>query len=280
MNLIDGYNGGIPHIEADMIRDHNIALYGNGDYILPVGNKFEASIKSNNAVTIKDGMAVIGGARVNIPYGQTETMTIENGTSGYYRKDLIVIEYTKNENGVENAVLKVVKGSIASSAANAKDPAVTTGDIRAGASKHQAVLARVSISGLSISKVETVMETGFGDIDDYVIETGHSGIWEYRIFSNGIAECWVNKGQITGVDLDQAFGTLYYRSIYFENYPFEFITLPTISITATCTSANALVASNLSDNTTANVGRIFLYAPAVCKAQTLLISVRAIGRIR
>lgn len=157
MNLIDGYNGGIPHIEADMIRDHNCALYGDGDYILPVGNQFAHTIVSNNAITIADGMASIGGARCSVSYGNAEEMTIENGTSGYYRHDLIVIEYSRNENGIESAVLKVVKGELASSEAGATDPAVTSGNIRTGSTSHQAVLKRVKLSGLTITEVETVM---------------------------------------------------------------------------------------------------------------------------
>ena len=201
MNLIDGYNGGIPHIEADMIRDHNIAMYGSGDYVLPVGNKFEASIKSNNAVTVKDGMAIIGGARVNISYGQTEQMTIENGTSGYYRKDLIVIEYTKNENGVENAVLKVVKGSLASSAAAANDPAVVTGNIRAGATKHQMVLHRVNINGLSIASIDTIYVSAGELVSSEVIadtwnETKTYAKGAYVMYNGSLYQCLVqNSGQ-------------------------------------------------------------------------------------
>lgn len=154
INIIDGYNGGIAHVEASMIRDHNISLYGTGDYVLNVGNKFAHEIVNNNTITIKDGMAVIGGARVSIGYGKTKTAVIENGTSGYKRNDIIVLEYAlDNATLIEKASLKVVKGEIGTSGV---DPTLVTGDIRAGAEVHQMALKRVRLNGLSIEAVENL----------------------------------------------------------------------------------------------------------------------------
>ena len=152
MQLIDGYNGGVAHISASMIRDHNLAMYGTGDCVLDVGNKFSYEVVNNNTIRINDGMAIIGGARAIVEYGQQETMVIENGVSGYMRNDLIVIEYNKDtETLKETAVLKVVKGTLGSTGV---DPAVVTGDIRSGATQRQMPLYRVRINGLSIEGVD------------------------------------------------------------------------------------------------------------------------------
>lgn len=152
MQLIDGYNGGVAHISASMIRDHNISLYGTGDCVLNVGNKFSYEIVNNNLIRINDGMAIIGGARTIVEYGQQETATIENGVSGYKRNDLIVIEYNKdNETLKETTELKVIKGTLGTEGA---DPALVTGDIRSGATQRQMALYRVRINGLSIEGVD------------------------------------------------------------------------------------------------------------------------------
>lgn len=152
LKIIDGYNGGIAHISASMIRDHNISMYGTGDFVLPLGNQFAHEIVNNNNIKIKDGIGVIGGARFVIEYGQTETVTIENGTSGYKRNDIIVAEYEKNSTTlVESVTLKVVKGAIGSTGS---DPSLSQGNIRAGATVRQMPLYRVKLNGLTIESVE------------------------------------------------------------------------------------------------------------------------------
>lgn len=152
MILVDGYNGGIAHITADQIRDHNIGMYGSGDYVLPVGDQFSYEIVDNNTVKLSSGMLVMCGARAVTGYGKTETVVIENGTSGYKRSDIIVAEYSKdNESLIESVSVKVVKGTLGTSYS---DPALVQGNIRAGATKRQAALYRVKINGLSIEAVE------------------------------------------------------------------------------------------------------------------------------
>lgn len=152
MILVDGYNGGVAHITADQIRDHNIGMYGNGDYVLSVGDQFSYEIVDNNTVKLSSGMIVMCGARAVTGYGKTETLVIENGTSGYKRSDIIVAEYSKdNESLIESVSVKVVKGTLGTSYS---DPALVQGNIRAGATKRQAALYRVKINGLSIEAVE------------------------------------------------------------------------------------------------------------------------------
>ena len=158
--LVDGYNGGVAHITADQIRDHNIAMYGDGDYVLPVGDKFAYEIVNNNTINLSSGMVVMNGARAVTGYGKTEVLTIENGTSGYKRADIIVAEYSKdNETLVESVTVKVVKGTLGSAYSN---PALVTGDIRAGATKRQMALYRVKVNGLSIEEVEKMWTASNG----------------------------------------------------------------------------------------------------------------------
>lgn len=173
MILVDGYNGGVAHITADQIRDHNIAMYGTGDYVLPVGDKFAYEIVNNNTINLSSGMVVMNGARAVTGYGKTETLTIENGTSGYKRADIIVAEYSKdNETLVESVTVKVVKGTLGSAYS---DPALVTGDIRAGATKRQMALYRVKVNGLSIEAVEKMWTAAAATLGANIVPIAQGG---------------------------------------------------------------------------------------------------------
>lgn len=192
MQLIDGYNGGVAHISASMIRDHNLSLYGDSDCVLPVGNKFAYEVVDNNTIRISDGMAIIGGARATIEYGQTETAVIENGVSGYKRNDIIVIEYSKdNETLIESASVKVVKGSIGSSGV---DPTLVTGNVRAGATVRQMALYRVKVNGLTIEGVEQLWKLWALPIEKG--GTGGSTIVGAKTNLNilNFIKCWMSSG--------------------------------------------------------------------------------------
>ena len=171
--LVDGYNGGVAHITADQIRDHNIAMYGDGDFVLPVGDKFAYEIVNNNTINLSSGMVVMNGARAVTGYGKTETLTIENGTSGYKRVDIIVAEYSKdNETLVESVTVKVVKGTLGSAYS---DPALVTGDIRAGATKRQMALYRVKVNGLSIEAVEKMWTAAAATLGANIVPIAQGG---------------------------------------------------------------------------------------------------------
>lgn len=65
-----------------------------------------------------------------------------------------------------------------------------------------------------------------GLIADYVVETGTSGIWTYRKWASGIAECWGN----TTYTQSSNFGTWGYsfvsNVISPQAYPFTFVEKP------------------------------------------------------
>lgn len=155
IGIVDGYTGE-PNIYADDIGEYNISVWGEKDCVLPVGNKLAYTLVSNNEIKIKDGIFVTQGRRGLIKRNTTETARIENGSQGMKRHDLIVIEYSKdNSSTKEKHSLKVIKGT---AAAQAKDPAVRTGNIRNGNNIHQMPLYRVVIDGLNVKKVEKMFD--------------------------------------------------------------------------------------------------------------------------
>lgn len=151
MNIITGYKG-TPHINAQQDRDINSAIFTDGVYILNVGSKMSATIVSANEVTIADGLIIAQGCAAEIARGTSESMTIDNGTQGQLRKDLIVLRYTKdNSTGVEDMTLAVIKGTPA--AFNPATPAYTSGSIADGDTLAEFPLYEVNLSGITIQSV-------------------------------------------------------------------------------------------------------------------------------
>ena len=151
MNIITGYKG-TPHITSQQDRDINSAIFTNGVYILNIGSKMAATVVSANEVTIADGLIIAQGCAAEIARGTSESMTIDNGTQGQLRKDLIVLRYTKDAStGVEDMELDVIKGTPATS--NPSVPTYTSGSIADGDTLVEFPLYTVNISGITIQSV-------------------------------------------------------------------------------------------------------------------------------
>jgi hypothetical protein len=77
---------------------------------------------------------------------------------------------------------------------------------------------------------------------DYIVEQGTSGIWTYRKWSSGIAECWGRKS-ITAT-INTAWGSLYSSGSLTESnvtLPFAFAEVPCINVTLTCNGAGVFL---------------------------------------
>ena len=156
MNIITGYKGE-PHVTSQQLRDTNIGTFGGGAYILDVGSQMAATVVSANQVDIADGLLVAEGCTAEVARGTTESMTIENGSQGMLRTDLIVARYTKAAGtAVEDMELAVIKGTPAAS--NPATPAHNTGLIADGDSPVDFPLYRVNLNGISITSVERLAD--------------------------------------------------------------------------------------------------------------------------
>lgn len=145
---------GEPHITSADDGALHQGTFGMEDYVLNVGEKFRAELVSNNEIKIYDGEGMMQGRHWRIEPGTYESLTIDNGSQGKKRKDLIVARYTKDAgSGVENIELAVLKGS--ETEGNATAPESTKGDIRNGDLKHEMVLYTVTLDGLNVTAVDT-----------------------------------------------------------------------------------------------------------------------------
>ena len=156
MKIIMGYRGE-PHINSQQLRDTHIGIFGSGTHILDVNSKLAATVVSNNEVQIADGTVVCEGCTAEVTRGTTESMTIENGSQGMQRIDLIVARYTKTAGtAVEDMQLVVIKGTPAAS--NPAVPSYNQGLIADGDSPVDFPLYRVNLSGISITSVKRLVD--------------------------------------------------------------------------------------------------------------------------
>ena len=157
LHLVTGYSG-TPHVASSDHGSLYEAVIRGGQFVLDAGAKFSASIVSNNQIRVNDGELMMQGRHVKLATGSYVDLSIENGTQGYRRSDLIVARYTKNaDTGVEECSLVVIKGTPNESAPS--DPGYTTGLINSnGALQNDFPLYRVSLVGLVLEGVTALFD--------------------------------------------------------------------------------------------------------------------------
>lgn len=158
LNLVTGRTG-TAHVTSDNARAFNSQVFGTGTYLIDYGAKFAPTIVDNNTVRIGDGMLIHQGTQMGIDIDSYEDVTIENGSSGYNRNDLIVMRYTKNrDTQIESIALVVIKGTPSNT--TAVDPAYTTTNILDGSGLSTDVpICRVRLSSLTITSVDNLIES-------------------------------------------------------------------------------------------------------------------------
>lgn len=137
-------------------------LHNNGVY--PYGHKLEASITSNNAITLKDGLLVLQGRYLRVKPGTTEQLKISNGKPGITRHDLIVAHF-ETDGLTESYDLRVIKGLD-----NGELPIHKQGDLFSGATIAELPLYDVYLNGSNIEKVTQLFNYIYSihDIFDYL----------------------------------------------------------------------------------------------------------------
>lgn len=80
---------------------------------------------------------------------------------------------------------------------------------------------------------------GSSPIADFIVQAGTNGIWTYRLWDSGVAECW---GTIAPAahSITNAWGSIYTKdnAIARQSYPFTFMDVPVVSMTLYNTTGN------------------------------------------
>lgn len=168
--LIWGKSGS-PHIDGSDIGTINLALRGIGNYVLDYKDNLKASVASANKITIGTGVMSFEGRDIII--SAAENVTIESGSQGMKRNDIICEHYHRDtSSGVETTNLVAIKGTPASS--NPKDPTIPSGTILGGATDAYMPLYRVPLDGITVGTPVQLFEilTPLKTVGDSVTPTG------------------------------------------------------------------------------------------------------------
>ena len=160
IELVTGHSGE-DHVSSADTGRFNAGVCGTGKYVLATGSQFAYTIVSANQINIASGDAVNQGRHIIIPQNTYESAAIQNGTNGKTRIDVIALRYSKVSSGgstIETAELVVIKGAEVNVGSVPTVPAVTSGNIFAGAAQDDMPLYQVLITGTSITSVTKVFD--------------------------------------------------------------------------------------------------------------------------
>lgn len=145
VELVTGH-AGTGHIDGFDVGGLIGGIAGDGDYVLqePYGT-IDCTVKDNNHVIIGKGDLIMSGRHVRIE--DPETLTVQSGTQGQQRHDLVVMHYNRQSSGIETAELQVLRGIPGSSGT----PWYNTGSILNGSTTRDMPLYRLDLNGISLS---------------------------------------------------------------------------------------------------------------------------------
>lgn len=157
MELVTGRKG-VAHITSQQDRMKHQGMFGDGAYILKTGQMLEPQVQTSNEIRIRDGALMVQGALSCVKTNSYDTVTIQNGTQGMKRIDLICWQYTHDaEQDVESAEWVVIQGTPAES--DPQQPSYTDGDIQQGDSPVQVPVFAVELDGINVTGVTTLLPT-------------------------------------------------------------------------------------------------------------------------
>lgn len=146
MEIVTGHTGS-NHITTIDEASKNQGIFGSGTYILDVGSKFSPTI-SGSTVTIQDGEGMLQGIHFRVPVGQVDTVTLDPGTAGMNRIDVICARFTRiTATGVESVSWHVGKGT--PTAGDPVKPSMPPSSVREGANNVYGVMFVVRFTGES-----------------------------------------------------------------------------------------------------------------------------------
>lgn len=160
--IVDGMTG-TKHISSDDLSALNVATIGKANCVLEYGNDFKLTMASANSATLGTGVGMVGGKRF---WNQAATsLTVQSGTQGQKRNDLVVARYAKTGAGIESITPVVIKGT--PSTGTAADPATTSNDLK---------LWRIPLNGISVGTPVKLFNTvaslaTLGDSVSYTVRT-------------------------------------------------------------------------------------------------------------
>lgn len=235
MELVTGRKGS-PHITSQQDRQKNQGTWGEDAYIMKTGNMLEPQVQSSNEIHIMDGALMFQGALFAVKVGTYDVVTINNGSQGMLRKDLIVARYTYDvAQNVESAEWVVIQGEPAES--NPALPTPTSGDIQTGSTTVDCPVFAVNLDGINVTGVDIIPEYAdtIPELMEAVAEL-NSKIeiidgWTVIKHANGKCECWRRFSWNTYPGTAWKYGLYFSTDDFPGGFPVTFIDTPVVEIT-------------------------------------------------
>ena len=130
--------------------------------------------------------------------------------------------------------------------------------------------------GWSSNSGGTITEPSAWQQIDGIVEQGTSGIWTYRKYQSGIAECWGTQ-DYSGSS-DTAWGSLYRMTCTAPTYPIAFKEVPAANLDIVSTSGSSYWISSWSGGNTSSLGTFALVRPVAGGTVGVKVSFYARGK--
>lgn len=156
MKIMTGKTG-TPHVTSQQFRQLVEGTVGQDSYILKSGENLEPELQTNNLLKIRSGMMTHHGNVSIVDIGTYDEVTIQNGTQGMKRIDLVVNRYTQDEEtGIEKNEWVEIMGTPAAS--NPQVPEYTVGNLQDGDLVDDCPVLEVHLDGINVTKVVKLLD--------------------------------------------------------------------------------------------------------------------------
>lgn len=218
MKIVSG-RGEDAHVTSAQFRQFIEGTVGSLSCILQTGEHLEPELASNNLLRVKSGMMCHHGNISSIDNGTYDEITIQNGTQGMKRIDLVVNRYTiEEETEIEKNDWVVIQGTPAES--NPVVPAYTEGDLRNGDLVDDCPVFEVELDGINVTEVRKRLN---------LCSTNEDTGWIYPDISGGFeayTDGWRPRYRVKNGQVEIAGAVKPTKSVFVGQTPITIFTLP------------------------------------------------------
>ena len=192
IELVDG-KAGTAHISSEDKAIIHQAKFGVGDMVFEWGDAMSCTMQSANKAVIGTGCASIQGLDWHIT--NPETVTIQSGSSGKNRNDIICAHYHRETStGVEKVELVAFKGVPSDGAA--VDPTIPSAKILNGAADAYMPLWRIPLTGITAGTPVRLFNKRYA-LWDSLTQPKHRNVLKSKTFDGMNVLAVRNLGAVT-----------------------------------------------------------------------------------
>lgn len=175
MKIISGKTGS-PHVTSQQFRQIFEGIIGDESCILPCGENLTPELQTNNSLKIRSGLMYHHGNLSTVELGTYDEVTIQNGTQGMKRIDLVVNRYRKGSSGIEKNEWIVIQGT--PHASSPVVPDYTEGNLQDGDLVDDCPYLEVHLDGINVTEVKQLLSVAnaMSTINKYLPELYKDGL--------------------------------------------------------------------------------------------------------